>query len=272
MKLSFIIIISLIIQHAKSQNENLRFKLDNDGIIVEDFDSININENRYNLDNTIYTVKKKFFFDYYYLDTNNIKYLMTSDTIHDWTLDMLELKNPNSVNQIIMTVSYGLSPFFPEIKDYNQTIIKYDFSMFSGEFWSNEMTGLIENNKNIWMHPPRTDLFKILEINPFPYIKAPYIIGNKWDWNLKIGSFCSDKRWLEWTGIVVNHYEYEITRKLNLETKIGNLVCYEVKGIAESKLGRTELISYFNVDNGFVKLAYTNIDKSKIIIEIDKIE
>ena len=272
MKTLLIISILLISQMVKSQEEILRYELDNDGIIVEVFDSLNKNENRYNLDNIIYTVKKKFYFDYCYLDTNNIKYLMTKDSILDWKLAKLSETNPNSVNQIIMTISFGLFPFYPEIKDYNQTVIKYDFNMYNGDFWTNEMTGLIENEKNIWFHPPRTNLFKILELNPFPYIKSPYMIGNKWEWKLTVGSHWSDKRWFEWEGKVINQYDYEIIQKLHLKTKIGKLECYQIEGVTQNRLGTTKLISYFNEQYGFVKLEYTNIDSTMIIIEIDKIE
>jgi hypothetical protein len=272
MRILLIISLISISQIAKSQDEILKFKSDDDGILVEVFDTLNKNENRYNLDNSIYTVNKKFYFDYYYLDTNNIKYLMTNDSTTDWRLKELDKKDLNSVNQVIMSISYGLSPFYPMIKDYNQTVIKYDFKMYNGNFWKNEMTGLIENKKNIWIHPPRTGLFKILELNPFPYLKSPYEIGNKWDWKLTIGSHWSDKRWLEWTGNVLIQYEYEIMQKLNLKTNIGEIDCFLIQGIAKSKLGTTRLISYFSEKYGFVKLEYTNIDRTKIIIEINKIE
>lgn len=272
MRTLIIFTILLFYQSVKAQVETMKFKLDNDGIFVEDFDSLNSDENRYNLNNSIYTVNKKIYFDYYYLDTNNIKYLMTKDTSVDWALDKFDHKNPNSINKIIMTVCNGLSPFYPSIKDYNQTVILYDYMMIGGGSWTIEATGLIENSKNIWIHPPRTGLFEILELNPYPYLKSANEIGNKWEWKLSIGSKWSDKRWLEWTGNVLNKYDYEITQKLNLETKIGNLVCYEIVGIAQSELGKTKLISYFNQEYGFIKLDYTNIDKSKIIIEIDKFE
>jgi len=48
------------------------------------------------------------------------------------------------------------------------------------------MSGTIENEGNVWIHPPRDNYFKIIELNPFPYIKAPYNIGAKWAWKLKI--------------------------------------------------------------------------------------
>lgn len=129
-------------------------------------------------------------------------------------------------------------------------------------------TGLIENEKNIWLHPPRDFLFEILELNPFPYIKYPFQIGHTWNWELEIGGQWGDKRWKEWSGNITNKYQYKITDKKTINTAIGLLECYIIESEAKSKLGTTKLISYFNELFGFVKLDYTNIDNSTIEINI----
>jgi hypothetical protein len=112
----------------------------------------------------------------------------------------------------------------------------------------------------------------ILELNPFPYIKSSSQIGDQWNWELTISDSWSDKRWTEWEGKILNKFNYKITDIVNLKTKLGNFECYVVKGTATNRLGTTELISYFNEQYGFMKLEYTNIDKSQIIIEINKVE
>jgi hypothetical protein len=273
-----IFFLCLTVLFCRAQKSTEKFEIDDDGITVEKFDSTDIDDNRYNKNNSIYKVSRKFIFSYYYQDTLGVKFLMTKgnlnkQSIYEWTFEKLENKNPNSVSQIILTVKSGLSPFIQQLPDYNQTIISYYFKQLNGEYWtSNEMTGVIENIKNLWMHPPRTDFFKILEINPFPYIKAPFEIGNKWTWKLKIGSFWGDKRWIAWKGIVENVYNYEIIDKIMLQTKLGNIECWVISSKAESKIGETKLKSYFNNQFGFVKLDYTNIDGSKTIIELEKME
>jgi len=130
------------------------------------------------------------------------------------------------------------------------------------------MTGLIENSKNIWLHPPRLKLFSILELNPFPNVKFPLEIGKSWSWNLKIGGQWGDKRWKEWSGNIENKYQYKIVGKEIMKTGVGSLECYVIEGQAESELGITKLISYFNKKYGFVKLDYTNIDNSKLEINL----
>ena len=118
------------------------------------------------------------------------------------------------------------------------------------------------------MHPPRDRFFRILEINPFPFIQAPYEIGNTWDWSLKIGSSWGDKRWKVWENSIENVYQYEIIDKKNVTTKIGELECYVIEAVAKSEIGATYLTSYFNMDKGFVKLEYTNIDATKTVLEL----
>jgi hypothetical protein len=134
--------------------------------------------------------------------------------------------------------------------------------MTNGKFLSTEETGAIENEMNVWIHPPRNDFFKILEINP--YIKTPYQARTKWNWSLEIGDHWSDKRWLEWKGDIENQYNYEIKGKKNIVTKLGNLECYVVYAQANSRICKTELVSYFNPKFGFVKLEYTNIVTQKL--------
>lgn len=270
---SLIFCLTLIISKAQKKTEV--FELDDTGITVEKFDSTEKDENRFNLDNQIYTVGKKFTFSYYYQDKKGIKYLMTKSNdpkMNNWTFDKMENKNANSVIQVILTVTNGLSPFLQSFPDYNQTVIRYDFKQNNGEFWNNEATGLIENRMNLWMHPPRTDFFKILELNPFPYIKIPYRIGNKWTWKLNIGDHWADRRWLFWKGRNDTFYEYQISDKLFFLTKIGKLQCYKIDGKATSSLGITKLTAYFNEKVGFVKLHYTNIDGTKTILNIENVE
>jgi len=134
-----------------------------------------------------------------------------------------------------------------------------------------EKTGLIENSKNIWMHPPRMALFKILELNPFPYVKFPCEIGEEWIWKLTIGDMWGDERWKTWNGQIENNYFYKIVEKEKITTQFyENIDCWIIDATAKSELGETFLRSYFNEQIGFVKWEYINIDNSKIIFEIKK--
>jgi len=172
--------------------------------------------------------------------------------------------------KILFYKRYRGNPFKDSDPDYNQTAIRYEYVTYGGKPFSREITGAIENDMNCWIHPPRNSFFRILETNPFPYIKAPYVVGTKWNWKLKIRDVWSDKRWLEWKGDIENTYEYEITDKREIETRVGKLDCFVIKSIAKSRIGNSELVSYFNEEFGFVKLDYKNIDGSATVLELEK--
>jgi hypothetical protein len=120
--------------------------------------------------------------------------------------------------------------------------------------------------------PPRTGLFSILELDPFPYIKQPLHVGASWTWKLAFGDHWADKRWLVWKGKNENVIQYRVTGKKLIHNNLGALPCYVVESEATSALGSTKLVAYYNEKVGFVKLAYTNIDKSSLTLELQRVE
>ncbi|BFO67359.1 hypothetical protein [Chryseobacterium sp. KCF3-3] len=262
-----------------SQTDSEKYIID-DGITVEKPDGIRMLNEVYNSNNIIYTIGKKFTYSYFYQNIKGEKFLIKKGkeilqpegySIADWEFVEIDRQNMETINHLILRPRPG-NPFERINPDYNQTAIGYEYVMANNELMSSEETGAIENEMNVWIHPPRNDFFKILEINPFPYIKAPYQIGTKWTWSLEIGDHWSEKRWLEWKGSIENKYSYEIKDKKNILTKLGNLECYIVHATANSRIGKTELISYFNPKYGFVKLEYTNIDHTKTVLELEKVD
>jgi len=261
------------------QTNHPEFKILDSGIIVEKIDSSNTDKNKYSNDNKIYKIGRKFTYSYYHQDKNNRKFLFTgAQSNHNkyqsrWDFSAKDAHNINAVSTIVLKVVDMTEQkiFFGD--DYNQTVINYTYYTPENiKYFSSENTGVIENIHNVWMHPPRSYLFMILELNPFPYIKAPYNNGNKWKWNLKIGNHYADKRWKYWEGQIENRYKYEITGVKDIPTKIGTLKCYVIESHAESRIGKTFLTSYFNEMYGFVKLDYVNIDGTKLIMDIEKFE
>ena len=193
-----------------------KYVIDEDGITVEKTDSAKQYDEVYNANNVIYTVGKKFTYSYYYQNSRGEKFLIkrgkaalqpAGHSTYDWEFVNPEKKDNETVNHLILKPSSG-NPFKKYFPDYNQTAISYEYLMNNGQSLTNETTGAIENEMNVWIHPPRNNFFRILELNPFPYIKAPYKIGTKWKWKLKIGDSWSDKRWKEWKGEIENIYDY----------------------------------------------------------------
>jgi len=258
----FILPLFTIVSCQSSKDDNKKdyeLILDDDGILVEKFDSTNLDENRYNKNNIVFKVGTTFRYDFEHLTTTGeVKFFKINEDSEGWGFVNAEATDSLIVKSVVIQVING-NPMAQYIPDYNQTAIA--FKLIKGAPYS--MSGAIENEANIWIHPPREHYFKILELNPFPFIKAPYKIGTKWTWSLTIGNGYSDDRWKTWEGLIENKYQYEITNKRVLETAIGDLECFVIESSAESRMGQTALKAYFHPEFGFVRLNYTNIDGSK---------
>jgi hypothetical protein len=262
-----------------SQTLSDKYVIDEDGIIGEKINPGKTYDENVNSNNIVYIAGKKFIFSYYYQNSKGNKFLIKKGkdilqpegyTIAGWEFIDLQKQDKETVDRIVLQVNLG-NPF-SNIADYNQTSISYEYLMKNGDQLNMETTGAIENENNVWIHPPRSNFFEILELNPFPYVKAPLKIGTQWKWNLEIGENWSDKRWLEWKGEIENMYNYEIVDRKNILTKLGNLDCFVIDAKANSRIGGTKLLSYFNPVYGFVKLEYQNIDGSTTILELDRVE
>lgn len=272
-----LLFLTLMLFSCKGQEPNFTkvktyYALDDMGIYLENTLPSDTNSNRYSIDNKAYKINRTYIFDYFILagrDTLKIQSPKIGNPNDDfersWKFIPIRAKHEDKIETISLTV-------LPGISNTNQTMLKYEYQYNTEDYNSFYSTsGVIENEMNTWLHPHRDKYFMILELNPFPYIRQPFEVGNKWTWTLTIGDHWKDTRWKIWTGSIENSCEYEIIGKAKLATKIGSLDCWVIKGIAKSSIGSTELIAYYTEGIGFVKLDYTNIDKSKLIIDINRI-
>jgi hypothetical protein len=243
------------------------------GVYVEKISPEDNSLDRFTRDNEIYTIGRTFIYNYYIVENDDTLKIMAplytqpeSDFQRMWEFVSANENNPSKIETISIKVLDGIS-------NEQQTEVKYNnqFSVDPGFEPFSSTSGVIENKLNTWIHPHRDKYFMILELNPFPYIQKPFKIGNKWTWTLGIGDHWKDDRWKTWEGSIQNNYEYEITSKEKINTAIGPMDCWVVQGTATSEIGVTGLIAYFNEKNGFVKLDYLNIDKSRLTIEIKEI-
>lgn len=272
MKNTFKIILVLVLSmltyscNTNQKDKNVNYALvHNEGssILVEKFDSLITDENKFNWNNEIFKVGSKFTYAFKYSSANGeMKYFKPYED-DTWEFVDIDSEDKSTVKNVIIETLDG-NPMREWVPGYNQTSIAYRY----GENTPFSMSGVIDNEANIWMHPPRDDLFKILELNPFPFIKTPYEIGTEWNWELIIGSQWGDERWKTWEGNIRNNISYKITDIKTLNTELGKLKCFVVESKAKSKLGKTSLKAFFNPDYGFVKMNYTNIDGSKLLLEL----
>lgn len=262
-KLALLLVILLINTSAFCQP-----KKDSDNLILLDgYLYANVIDKSENLIHQTYKRGTEITFNYKYTDRNGKQQYFAINKGYTWDFTSVSNTSDNVIRDFKFKILHENMNF--EDPKFYQIGISYTLGK-KGEYSSN--TGLIENEMNIWLHPPRDFLFEILEFNPFPYIKYPFQIGNSWNWELRIGCQWGDKRWKEWSGNITNKYQYKITGRETLNTAIGSLECYVVESEAKSELGTTKLTSYFNEQFGFVKLMYTNIDKSTIEINIQRVQ
>ena len=235
------------------------------------------NLSRFTEDNEIYKGGNTYHYSFEYFDKNGFqKYFRHNSFVKKTSrMDRWEFApiGDSIVAEYSIKILYGLEGHFLSIKNYSQTLIKYSFQQLNGEEYPvGETTGLVENKKNIWLHPPRTDLLAVLELNPFPCVRFPLKIGKKWKGNLEIGPGWSDERWKIYEDKIINKYQYRITGICNIDTELGILECYIIEAVAKSRIGKTYLTSYFNSQYGFVRYEYINIDGSRIIINLKQID
>lgn len=272
--LPILFLFGLIISCAQGQDGNQRnyTLVDQDGIMVEQFDSTVTDENRFTKDNKVFRAGVSFRYDFEHLDTSNEKFFFKYiDSLAYWEFVPEEEADDWTIRSVIISVKKGLQGFDTMMPDYNQSILFYNYPTaldYAGSI--NSASGVIENEANIWMHPPRDQYFEILELNPFPYIKSPYEVGTKWTWSLGIGDHWADGRWKLWSGSIENNYVYEIVDFRKIATILGELECYVVEANASSRIGETHLRSFFNPQYGFVRMEYTNIDGSKTNLILSK--
>ena len=264
-------------EYSRSGKDGVWFEVRND----------TSNPCRYTEDNKIYQAERKFIFGFHYYDPQGKERYMRYELVPTKRYDIMENGDTSYYTALIPDFSFSdkfdakdscINQYLLKVlcntvhfnKDYDQTVEEFSF-LFDGQKprWPRGWSGIVENERNLWMHPIRSCLFKVLELNPFPYIQYPIKKGKTWKWKLTIGSHWGDERWKTWTGSIVNKYKYKITdTDCEVVTPMGTLPCVKVEAVAKSRIGKTNLTAYYNDIYGFVKMDNTNIDGSKIIINL----
>lgn len=256
-------------QGLKAFNKQDSLIFDN-GLYIEHYDTANSNVLSQTDDNEIYKLGRQFVFNYAYYIGEKGPYLCDFPSFEkrSWEWVDSDEKSTTIANKIILTVQKNTK--MPEI--LSQTFIQWSFENDQQQLIDKNWTGLVENNKNVWFHPPRNNGFKQLQINPFPHIVKPYKIGQTWESSIEIGSAWGDERWKEWEGKIVNTTYYQIVDLVTLKINKIKVPCWQIQAVSNSDIGSTKLTAYFNEMIGFVKLIYTNIDGSRLILSLESVD
>jgi hypothetical protein len=122
------------------------------------------------------------------------------------------------------------------------------------------ISGAVENDSTLWMHPFRENQYNYTEIAPFPRVDKTRLNLNR-EWltglNIMLG-------WGNFKGKLLN--TYKVVGKEN--RKYGDLNlddCWLIKAVGEhDKLGKSYLDFYYHPEYGFVEMNYTFYDGVKI--------
>lgn len=251
-------------------------------------------DHKYSLDNISYKVNSVFVFDYYYIDKDGTKKkFLKSDksaTIDNpLNLVSYDSNEKNVINKIKIVVDDHLKMFIGNDSDYTQTVFSYMYlrpnETTSDPFCEkhnkehpkqafscgDESTGIVDNKKNIWMHPPRSFTFRILQLNPFPFYYRDETVKN-WSWHLTTGGNYLDPRWINQSEKITIEYNYSRQGDEMIETPLGKLRCKVTQSTGSCPLKngtlKTGLKSFYHPDFGFVRLEYDNVNGTKLVMQL----
>ncbi len=229
-------------------------------IKVETFEPGIEDENRYTANNRVYTAGRSLSYRYSYTSVAGER--RSFDFVDE---DFVFVDEDPTKNRIELKVQAGTKPMSDWIPGYNQTVFSYHYAQKEPY----EITGLIENRANVWIHPPRSGLFRVLELNPFPSAVFPLEEGRTWFWSVYAGTQWSDERWATYDEQLFIESTYTVTGDDVIEHEsLGTLDVARIDAIGKSDIGETRLEALYHLDYGFVRLDYTNIDGSRIRFDL----
>lgn len=126
-----------------------------------------------------------------------------------------------------------------------------------------EITGIIENVEEVWMHPFRSNQFIFTEVAPFPMVRFPLEAGKEWTNQLSIL-----EGWGDWENTVGNK-SYKIIGQETIETTYGQIKdCWKIESTSSFPFGQSKLDYWFDEELGFVKMNYQNYGNQSLDIEL----
>ncbi len=126
-----------------------------------------------------------------------------------------------------------------------------------------EQTGIVENEINLWLHPPRSREFKLLEVFPYPYLQFD---ETSWKTTLLMSGHWIDT--IDNKQKIQLNLSYENRKEVLLTNPLGELQCLLTESSSESALGTFHLSSYYHPEYGFVQLNYSTNGRSFITLTL----
>jgi hypothetical protein len=227
-------------------------------------------------DNTVYKQYRQFYYKYYFLnerDTLLVNLYTKPEHIAPFELSWkLEPKSKQTFEQDYTTIHYLAMTV--KAGDYfgQASLLQYDYLSKERRGIKHEQTGLIEVCSDISIMPPKEGHFLISELNPRLEVREPLVKDNTWYSTHTTSDIGGSNKWKTWQGAIEVNSNYRIKDIQTIKTNIGFLKCFIIDANAQSSVGQTHLVAYFNEEYGFIKLIFTNVDGSYLVMDINSVK
>ena len=212
-------------------------------VFVESISKDNKNdEYQYDRDNTVYSLKRQF--------------------IYSCKIEFDNKEIDIDLKYIRLSVQGTTKPFSNFDPEYNQTVIQFEYLDKNFNEIIRERTGVIENDKNIWMHPPRNADLDVLQLSAFPYYK--YGSVKNWKWEL-------DAAYANYKDVHLTH-TYKKGKRTSYKSTFGTLDCELISALTESYVGNTTSEFIFHDTYGFVSLKFNTVENTTIILDLIEVK
>lgn len=244
--------------------------------------------NKNNFDNIVFKSRRNFIYDYSYYKhySDSISYKFEYYNIHCLNSKNLCCIGVNIVfpieNYKFNKNRYYLDKLLLKVyeRDGNdkdlegQTLIKYVFfNLFDTIRFTGSNTGVIEDEKMVFVHHYRSKAFTILEYSPTLFIEYPLIVGKTYSGNLSIPEIFAKELSLNPAKSSNLRQEYLIDSKFKYDTKWGCLEAYKI--VANGKndtYGSSRTTFIWNEEVGLLEIDFQNIDSSRILFTLIEIK
>lgn len=270
-----------------------------DGMWVEKVNLADPAKDKYSRDNITFKKGKAFVYNYYFIERNGNgkkKFLLSSkdSASNPFRLTKYDQPADSLLDKVLLQVTDEKETYAACMQDSSctQTTILYTYLLRTSAAVAGRLafrskqtaqqyvqlgaraTGVVDNKKNIWLHPPRQFTFRILQLSPFPFYQFDTTIKN-WAWNVEVGGAYLDPRWVHSKTNMIVRYAYERAEDEVISTPFGQLRCKVVKGTGSSVSHpdfSSAMKSYFHPAYGFVLMEYRNIDGSQLVLQLEEME
>lgn len=222
---------------------------------------------------TIFAKGKHYTYSAVYIQSNG-------DTLTNEVIELIPKSRPWSWQWSQRTVKIVYRPDTTNLLDWKNPIswrlkfyedLKKEWEL-KGKKWTgvwqiNKRTGVIENEKYIWMHPFRSNQYIYTEIAPFPLVGFSKLrSGETYSNWIQIGNPITEteRGWGEFSGRIEKTYTVVDTTSFEIENKKIDS-CWIIHSVGNhSSLGENCNDFIFSKEYGFVQMDYSFYDGVQI--------